>query len=123
VDEKMTENTKHRPETIDLNQFKLRIDLKKRIELTLHFNSPSRKFCLSIIAFLVNASMKTRSVPAQKRPYAPLKEVTANQPEFNMNNIFGIIVGFRCPPDVDGINVPGYHLHFISRDRNQGGTF
>jgi acetolactate decarboxylase len=119
----MTENTKHRPETIDLNQFKLRIDLKKRIELTLHFNSPSRKFCLSIIAFLVNESMKTRSVPAQKRPYAPLKEVTANQPEFNMNNIFGIIVGFRCPPDVDGINVPGYHLHFISRDRNQGGTF
>ena len=50
----MTENTKHRPVTIDLNQFKLHIDLKKRLELTLHFNSPSRKFYLSVIAFVVN---------------------------------------------------------------------
>ncbi len=66
-------------------------------------------------------SMKTRSVPAQKRPYLPLKEVTSHQPEFDMNNVFGTIVGFRCPPYVNGINVPGYHLHFISRDRNQGG--
>jgi adenylate cyclase len=54
VDEKMTENTKHHPITIDINQFKLHIDLKKRVELTLHFNSPSRRFYLSIIAFLVN---------------------------------------------------------------------
>ncbi len=66
-------------------------------------------------------SMKTRSVPAQKKPYPPLKEVISNQPEFDMNNVFGTIVGFRCPSYVNGINVPGYHLHFISRDRTQGG--
>ena len=40
----MTERTKTHPITIDLNQFKLRIDLKNRIEATFHFNSPSRKF-------------------------------------------------------------------------------
>ena len=50
----MTENTKIHPITIDLNQFKLHIDLKKKIELTLHFNSPSRRFYLSLIAFVVN---------------------------------------------------------------------
>jgi acetolactate decarboxylase len=66
-------------------------------------------------------SMKTRSVPGQQKPYPPLKEVTSNQPEFNMKSIFGTIVGFRCPPYVKGINVPGYHLHFISSDRTQGG--
>jgi len=55
----MTEKTKHRPVTIDLNQFKLHIELKKRLELTLHFNSPSRKFYLSVIAFVVN-EMKRR---------------------------------------------------------------
>ena len=66
-------------------------------------------------------SMKTRSVPAQKKPYSPLKEVTRHQPEFNMNDVSGTIVGFRCPSYVSGINVPGYHLHFISRDRTQGG--
>jgi hypothetical protein len=50
----MTENSKSHPITIDLNQFRLHIDLKNRIELTLHFNSSSRKFYLSVIAFVVN---------------------------------------------------------------------
>ena len=58
----MTENTKIHPITIDLNQFKLHIDLKKRIELTLHFNSPSRRFYLSLIAFVVN-EMKRQGKP------------------------------------------------------------
>lgn len=66
-------------------------------------------------------SIKTRSVPGQKKPYPPLKEVTRNQPEFSMQDISGTIVGFRCPPFVQGINVPGYHLHFISRNRKEGG--
>jgi adenylate cyclase len=39
---------------IDLNQFKLHMSLKHKLELTLHFNSPSRRFYLSVIAFVVN---------------------------------------------------------------------
>jgi acetolactate decarboxylase len=66
-------------------------------------------------------SMRTRSVPAQRRPYPPLKEVAVTQPIFNMENISGTVVGFRCPPYVAGVNVPGYHLHFISQDRTRGG--
>jgi len=65
----MAENAKHQPITIDLNQFRLRIDLKKRIELTLHFNSPSRKFYLSLIAFIVNEMKelgKITSIPLEK---------------------------------------------------------
>jgi adenylate cyclase len=50
----MSENTTVHPITIDLNEFKLHVGLKKRIELTLHFNSPSRRFYLSLIAFVVN---------------------------------------------------------------------
>jgi len=65
--------------------------------------------------------MQTRSVPRQKKPFPPLAEVVKNQPIFNMKNISGTIVGFRCPPYVKGINVPGYHLHFISDDRQHGG--
>jgi acetolactate decarboxylase len=67
------------------------------------------------------AMMKTRSVPAQTKPYPPLQEVTSHQPQFHMENVSGIIVGFRCPAYVKGINVPGYHLHFISDDRTRGG--
>ena len=65
--------------------------------------------------------MHTRSVPLQAKPYPPLAEVTKNQPEFRMKNVSGTIVGFRCPPFVKGINVPGYHFHFISDDREYGG--
>ncbi|NOX98255.1 MAG: acetolactate decarboxylase [Verrucomicrobia bacterium] len=65
--------------------------------------------------------MHTRSVPAQKKPYPLLADVAAHQPEFRMQNISGTIVGLRSPPFVTGIGVPGYHLHFISDDRKQGG--
>jgi len=54
----MTESTKLHSITIDLNQFKLHIELKNRIELTLHFNSPSRRFYLSVIALIVNEMKK-----------------------------------------------------------------
>ncbi|MDD5597134.1 MAG: acetolactate decarboxylase [Victivallaceae bacterium] len=66
-------------------------------------------------------SMKTRSVPRQKKPFPPLAEVVKTQPVFAMENIRGTIVGFRCPAYVKGINVGGYHLHFISSDRRRGG--
>jgi TolB-like protein len=54
----MAVKTKIHPITIDLNQFKLHIELKNRIELTLHFNSPSRRFYLSVIALVVNEMKK-----------------------------------------------------------------
>jgi TolB-like protein len=44
---------------IDLNQFKLHLYLKPDVELTLHFNSPSRRFYLSVIGLVVH-EMKNR---------------------------------------------------------------
>jgi hypothetical protein len=38
---------------INLNRFKLHIGLDDAAELTLHFNSASRRFYLSVIALLV----------------------------------------------------------------------
>ena len=58
----MAESKKTYSITIDLNQFKLHIALKNRIELTLHFNSPSRRFYLSIIAFVVNEMKGLRKI-------------------------------------------------------------
>lgn len=65
--------------------------------------------------------MKTRSVPAQNKPYPPLAKAAEQQAVFEMTDISGTIVGFRCPAYVKGINVPGYHLHFISDDLKSGG--
>jgi len=65
--------------------------------------------------------VKVRSVPPQQKPYPPLAEVTKNQPTFEFENVKGTLVGFWCPAFVNGINVPGYHLHFISEDETMGG--
>ena len=65
--------------------------------------------------------VKTRSVPRQKQPYKPLAEVTKTQPVFEFKNVEGTIVGFYSPSYVKGINVPGYHLHFLTADRKAGG--
>ena len=65
--------------------------------------------------------IKVRAVPRQKKPYRPLVEVTAHQPEFAFHDIGGSLVGFRFPDYTVGINVPGYHVHFVSDDRSVGG--
>ena len=63
----------------------------------------------------------TRSVPAQQKPYPALVEVTKNQPEFDITETTGKLTGFYCPEFVKGINIPGYHLHFLSDNKQKGG--
>ena len=63
----MDEKTK-RVIRIDLNEFKLHIRLKNKTALTLHFNSPSRRFYLSVIALVVNEMKrlgKITSIPLE----------------------------------------------------------
>jgi len=65
--------------------------------------------------------MTVRSVPRQSRPYPSLLEAVAGQPIFDHQDIDGTVVGFRFPDYTQGLNVPGYHLHFLSQDRSVGG--
>jgi acetolactate decarboxylase len=65
--------------------------------------------------------MKTRSVPAQTKPYAPLVEATRHQSVFELGPCLGTVVGFRMPGFVKGINVPGCHAHFLTDNRQAGG--
>lgn len=67
------------------------------------------------------SKVMTRSVPAQQEPYPPLAEVTKNQSIFELTNVTGTLMGFRLPQFVQGVNVPGYHLHFLSDDLEGGG--
>lgn len=66
-------------------------------------------------------NVKARSVPIQQKPYPILSEVVKNQSVFTFSKISGSLVGIWCPDDVGGVNVAGYHFHFISEDRTQGG--
>jgi acetolactate decarboxylase len=65
--------------------------------------------------------VRARSVPAQRRPYRPLTEVVADQHVFELLDVEGTMLGFRFPAYAEGIEVAGYHLHFISEDRSRGG--
>ncbi len=65
--------------------------------------------------------MKVRAIPAQQKPYPTLAEASANQSVYTYADSTGTVVGVYMPVFFDGLNVPGYHLHFISDDRTTGG--
>ena len=65
--------------------------------------------------------IRARSVPRQQPPYRPLSEVVDDQHVFELRDVAGTLVGFRFPDYSEGIEVSGYHLHFISEDRSRGG--
>lgn len=67
------------------------------------------------------SQLKLRSVPRQSPPYPPLTEAVKQQTVFERKDVRGTLVGFRFPQYMSGVNMPGWHLHFISDDRRHGG--
>jgi acetolactate decarboxylase len=67
------------------------------------------------------AAVKVRSVPAQAKPYPGLGEAVKSQKVFELRDVDGDLVGFRSPASARGEGVPGWHIHFLSADRRQGG--
>jgi acetolactate decarboxylase len=65
--------------------------------------------------------MRMQVLRMQSKPYPPTAEVVRGCAQFEIRDVSGTIVGFRSPPYVKGINDPGYHLHFLSHDKKQGG--
>jgi len=47
--------------------------------------------------------------------------VIEEQHVFDFHNARGTLVGFRFPDFAEGLEVGGYHLHFISDDGSRGG--
>ena len=65
--------------------------------------------------------MNVRAIPAQQRPYPTLTDAAKNQSVYTYENTTGTVVGFYAPAFFKGLNVAGFHLHFISDDRLTGG--
>jgi len=98
-------------ETTDFDQLKKRLD--EQLE------NPNLPYAFRIEGDF--SYVKTRSVPRQSQPYPRLIEVIKKQPEFEFQNIAGVIVGFRLPDYLESVGVPGYHFHFLTADRKGGG--
>lgn len=66
-------------------------------------------------------NLHLRSVEKQLPPYRPLIEIVADQTEWHFKETDGDLIGFQFPDTIAGVEVPGWHLHFISKDRLHGG--
>lgn len=93
----------------------------KQLTAYLDQKLPTENWFYTFIAKGKFKFVKTRSVPKQSPPYPPLIEVVKAQPTWTFENVTGTLVGFRCPSFTKGLNVPGYHLHFLRDDLTGGG--
>lgn len=65
--------------------------------------------------------VKVRSIPAQKEPFPTLAEAAKTQSVYTYTDTTGTVVGFYTPVFFKGLNVAGYHLHYLSDDKTTGG--
>lgn len=101
--------------------FTIEHDGEPTLEQLLEFKVPDSNLIQAIRIDGEFKYVKVRSVPKQKRPYPRLAKIAENQPVFELKNVRGTLVGFLIPPYMAGLNVPGYHFHFITEDRSRGG--
>lgn len=68
------------------------------------------------------SKVMARSEAPYRSQHITLKEVLKKtQKDFVFNDIKGTMVCVYFPDYMDGINAPGWHLHFVSEDRSKGG--
>lgn len=95
----------------------LRTELTRKIEERFGLNS---MHIVRIDGEFINVD--ARSEAPYRSHHITLKEVLGKtQKAFMFENIRGSLVGVYFPDYMDGINMPGWHLHFLSEDRLKGG--
>ncbi|OPY41075.1 MAG: Alpha-acetolactate decarboxylase [Methanoregulaceae archaeon PtaU1.Bin222] len=92
-------------------------DFARQVEAVL----PSKNYMYAVFMRGEFPYMETRSIPRQERPYPRMVDASANQSVFTFYNTSGVVVGFWTPELVEGLNVPGFHLHYLTDDRTGGG--
>ncbi|MEM1001613.1 MAG: acetolactate decarboxylase [Bacteroidota bacterium] len=66
--------------------------------------------------------VKTRAFPPVKdEPFPKLANILDQQQFFEYKNTDGALIGFLLPSYLNGINASGFHFHFLSTDKKQGG--
>ncbi|MCX7007505.1 MAG: acetolactate decarboxylase [Kiritimatiellaeota bacterium] len=105
----------------DLAVSNLTVGSVAELAATLDKQLPSANLVYALRLDGAFAYVKTRSVPRQTKPFRPLTEIVKTQPTFEWKNVRGTLLGFRFPIFAKELNVAGWHLHFITADRQHGG--
>jgi acetolactate decarboxylase len=103
--------------TVSISQI---VDLKK-LYVLLDSLSPNKNLYVGYKIKVKCQTLKTRSVSKQVKPYPLMIDAVKKQSVFELETISGTLVGFRFPEYMTGLNVPGYHFHFLSDDTKSGG--
>jgi acetolactate decarboxylase len=82
---------------------------------------PSQNMIYAVKIHGTFPEMKVRAIPRQQQPYPTLTDAALSQSVNSYRDATGTIVGFYTPVLFEGLNVPGYHLHFIADDKKTGG--
>ncbi len=95
----------------------VRAELTKKIEERFGLNS------MQVVRIDgVFEKVDARSEAPYRSQHITLIEILGHtQKAFVYENIRGSLVGVYFPDYMDGINMPGWHLHFLSEDRSKGG--
>jgi acetolactate decarboxylase len=106
----------------DLRRVMRNIASYESFSKTLEGDFADKQIFYAVRAEGVFKTIRVRSCAKQEKPYRPLAEATKQQHEYTYENVRGTLVGFWTPPFVPGsIGVPGFHLHFLAKDRKTGG--
>ncbi len=104
--------------TLEVKQTVTYPEMKSMIESEI----PSRNFIYGLKVKGTFEYLKCGSAEKQEKPYEnTLSEAIADRPTFEWENISGTLVGFWFPEYVGGVNIAGFHLHFISDDEQKAG--
>jgi acetolactate decarboxylase len=82
---------------------------------------PSKNLIYAVRGDGTFPEMTVRAIPKQYKPYPLLSVAAEQQSVIPLKNTSGTIIGFYFPYSFRGINIPGYHFHFISSDHTSGG--
>ena len=93
----------------------------ERFEEHLGEKCPLENFPLAIHFTGNFQRMKVRAVARQEKDGVGLAEAAKNEAVFDLRDTSGDLVGFRLPDYVNGVNAPGWHLHFVDTARQYGG--
>lgn len=67
------------------------------------------------------AKVRTRAFPPSEPPYPPLSNILGKQHFFEYTTTSGDLIGYRLPAFMDNTNISGYHFHYLSDNKQQGG--
>ena len=96
-------------------------DLKNQLDLRIDMNFELNSMHIVRIDGCFERVM-ARSETGKDSHHIELKNLLENnQKDFVFNDIEGTLVCVHFPDYMDGINAPGWHLHFISKDGKKGG--